>query len=102
MKKRPAPGDFRVQTEFGGSALSEHAPESLVEQGASIAAKIPAPWLYARVDGVDVGGVFTLMELELIEPELFLARDPRAASRLARATLALCQPAQRSALSQRT
>ena len=29
--------------------------------------------LYGRVDGVEINGVFHLMELELIEPYLFLA-----------------------------
>ena len=38
---------------------------------------------YARVDGVVSGGRFMLMELELIEPSLFLAAQPRAAERFA-------------------
>nr|HAD52438.1 glutathione synthetase [Algoriphagus sp.] len=33
---------------------------------------------YARVDGVMVEGKFHLMELELIEPYLFLALTPQA------------------------
>ncbi|MET0570812.1 MAG: hypothetical protein ABWZ79_05265 [Pedobacter agri] len=32
--------------------------------------------LYARVDGTFVNGKFLLMELELIEPFLFLNTDP--------------------------
>jgi hypothetical protein len=35
------------------------------------------------VDGVVSGGRFVLMELELIEPSLFLAAQPRAAERFA-------------------
>ena len=41
--------------------------------------------VYARVDLVRVDGVWTLMELELTEPTLFLDRDPEAPARLARA-----------------
>jgi hypothetical protein len=43
------------------------------------------PTLYARVDGVVIDGIFTLMELELIEPMLFLGQDAEAARKLARA-----------------
>jgi hypothetical protein len=43
--------------------------------------------LYARIDGVDVDGTFVLMELELIEPALFLDLDPAAPARFARAIL---------------
>jgi hypothetical protein len=34
--------------------------------------------LYVRVDGVEVDGVFHLMELEMIEPYLFLVLDEKA------------------------
>ena len=36
-----------------------------------IAAKIEGPWLYARVDVVEMDGRLVLMELELTEPSLF-------------------------------
>lgn len=41
--------------------------------------------LYARVDLVRDEGAWALMELELVEPSLFLTHAPDAASRLARA-----------------
>ena len=41
------------------------------------------PAFYARVDGVMVDGRFRLMELEMIEPALFLAGRPEAAQRFA-------------------
>jgi glutathione synthase/RimK-type ligase-like ATP-grasp enzyme len=85
--KRPKAGDFRVQDDFGGSQVLETPSLSLLQNAAAIAACIPEPWLYARVDGVEIDGVFTLMELELIEPSLFLLLEPRSAERLARATL---------------
>jgi len=85
--KRPKAGDFRVQDDFGGSQVLRTPPPSLLQNAVSIAERIPKPWLYARVDGVELDGVFTLMELELIEPSLFLLLEPRSAERLARATL---------------
>jgi hypothetical protein len=42
---------------------------------------------YARVDGCDVGGRLMLMELELVEPQLFFSMAPDAAHRLATALL---------------
>jgi hypothetical protein len=42
---------------------------------------------YARVDGTEVEGRLMVMELELIEPELFLDYHPQAAARLASAVL---------------
>lgn len=88
LLKRPAAGDFRVQTELGGRAIRQDPPPGLLEQAQAIARRIPEPWLYARLDGVDLGGVFTLMELEMIEPYLFLAADPLAPARMAEALTA--------------
>lgn len=85
--KTPAEGDFRVQAEFGGSVLAATPPRALIEQACRIADGIRAPWLYARVDGIDRGGAFSLMELELIEPQLFLGQEPAAPSRFADAIL---------------
>ena len=41
--------------------------------------------MYARVDGVVQDGRFLLMELEVFEPLMFLARHPEAPRRFARA-----------------
>ncbi len=42
---------------------------------------------YARVDGVVRDGNFLLMELELLEPELFLEFDPQAVDKFAQAVV---------------
>jgi hypothetical protein len=91
--KKPRSDDFRVQEEHGGTAQPAIAPPDLVRQGRRVLDEIEGPWLYARVDGIALDGVFTLLELELIEPVLFLAQDPLAAARFADAleTL-LCRP----------
>jgi hypothetical protein len=57
------------------------APRVLAAAGVERAA-------YARVDGCEIDGVFVLMELELIEPQLYLALEPAAPSRFAEAIAA--------------
>jgi glutathione synthase/RimK-type ligase-like ATP-grasp enzyme len=77
--KRPKAGDFRVQHDFGGTIEALLPPPSLIEQAVTAVAKVNSPLLYARVDGIDVDGKLYLMELELIEPDLFL--NPETAAR---------------------
>ena len=81
--KRAAEGEFRVQTEHGGSVEAIQAPRALIEHASQVLAALPERPLYARVDGVARGSAFLLMELELIEPNLFLGESPGAAERLA-------------------
>lgn len=88
--KRPAAGDFRVQAQFGGREVSVDAPHDARALAAAVLACVPAPPLYARVDMVrDDTGAFRLMELELIEPSLFLGFAPDAGAAFARAVAAL-------------
>lgn len=84
VRKRPKPGDFRVQSEHGGSVDAPPPPGELVEAAAGVLAALrrPAP-TYARVDGVVAGGRFLLMELEVIDPVLFFSAHPPAAARFA-------------------
>jgi glutathione synthase/RimK-type ligase-like ATP-grasp enzyme len=79
----PAPGDFRVQDSFGGTARLAAAPRFLVREAATVLANLPEQPGYARIDGLLSGTDFLLMELELIEPVLFLDADPQAAPRMA-------------------
>lgn len=93
--KRPDPGDFRVQSEYGGTAEAAVPPRSLLRQAdaaaATISRLVPGPLLYARIDGVVSAGThapegtFMLMEAELIEPALFFAFDGAAADRFGHA-----------------
>jgi hypothetical protein len=85
--KRPALGDFRVQEELGGSVVAAGPAPSLVRDAERFASHVPGPWAYARIDGVVADGKLTLMEIELIEPQLFLSRHPMAAVRMADAVL---------------
>ena len=88
--KKPQVGDFRVQEEFGGQAESVAPAATLIEQAQHIVALIPERLLFARVDAVEVDGRLWLMELELIEPALFLNRDALAPRRFAESIASLC------------
>ena len=70
--KLPAAGDFRVQWEFGGSATSAEPSLCVLEAANRIIAMLAETPRYARVDGIIHDGEFVLMEIELIEPVLFL------------------------------
>ncbi len=74
--KRAKTGDFRVQDNFGGTVETpaEIAPALIIE-ARKILENIKEDLLYARVDGIEIDGEFCLMELELIEPALFLKND---------------------------
>jgi glutathione synthase/RimK-type ligase-like ATP-grasp enzyme len=85
VRKRPGSGDFRVQHEFGGTVEAVEAGAELVAEAATIVARAPGSCVYARVDGCVVEGRLLLMELELIEPALFLGLGEGSAERLAAA-----------------
>ncbi len=71
--KRPAAGDFRVQDYLGGTEAAAIPPDDAVTLAEAALNAAPAKCLYARVDMLrDANGVMRLMELELIEPSLFL------------------------------
>jgi hypothetical protein len=91
--KRPAPGEFRVQSDHGGTVeavVPSPALRAFAERALTAAAR---PWLYARVDVVETASGPLLMELELLEPELFFLHAPAAAERLAHELVRLAQPA---------
>src|SRR2546422_2977778 len=89
--KRPAGADFRVQWEYGGSAVAKKPPRSVREDAERALAVVPPETLYARVDGVEREGRLVVMELELIEPHLFLGWEPSAPDRLAQALLRIAR-----------
>ena len=85
--KRPKAGDYRVQTDFGGSLQAAEPDAALIESARQALEPLAAlghpDHAYVRVDGVVVDGRFLLMELEMIEPALFLTGRPEAAERFA-------------------
>jgi hypothetical protein len=82
--KSPRPGDFRVQPDFGGTVTRGDPGASLISKAKQAMDAVPFPWHYARVDGVETDEGFLLMELELIEPALYFAQRPGAATDVAR------------------
>jgi len=86
--KMPAAGDYRVQTEFGGRAERRKLDAELVAFGGEVLAALDVVPAYARVDVVRHRGEPCLMELEVIEPQLFLAEDDPGLERLIDAVVA--------------
>lgn len=86
--KRAKAGDFRVQSDHGGTVHAIDAPAAMQAQALQILQAVKRMPCYARVDGVVCDGQFMLMELELLEPELFLELDPQAPQRFAQAIVA--------------
>lgn len=75
--KTPQSGDFRVQSQFGGTDQAVTPEPAALACAQAALACAPEPVAYARVDMVrDATGGFAIMELELIEPYLWLDLAP--------------------------
>jgi glutathione synthase/RimK-type ligase-like ATP-grasp enzyme len=88
VSKRPRPGDFRVQPEFEG-IIRSHAPAPDEREAADrVLAAVDETLLYARVDLVrGQNGKPQLIELELIEPDLYLVHAADRGAAFARAVM---------------
>ncbi|MBK7407017.1 MAG: hypothetical protein IPJ40_02440 [Saprospirales bacterium] len=88
--KRAKPGDFRVQDDFGGAVYAYNPTKEEIDFAElAFAVCDPSP-LYGRVDLVaDNEGRLAVVELELIEPELWFRYYPPSADVLADSLLAL-------------
>jgi glutathione synthase/RimK-type ligase-like ATP-grasp enzyme len=85
--KLPARGDFRIQKQFGGSTEAITPTEAEKRFAEGVLEQVEDPWLYARVDilSTTTPQTICLMELELVEPSLYLPYAPASAHRLASA-----------------
>jgi len=88
LRRVPAPGEFRINAQYGGRMEAAALAPALVREMAAVLALLPAPSLYARVDGVARGGRLVVMEMEVNEPALGLELVDGAADRFAEAVLA--------------
>jgi glutathione synthase/RimK-type ligase-like ATP-grasp enzyme len=90
VRKRPAAGDFRVQSIWGGTVARDEPTVAERELAEAAIEEFKEAPLYARIDLVE-GPTRDpcLIELELIEPNLYLAEHPPAAGALADAALRL-------------
>ena len=81
--KRPKQGDFRVQEEHGSRITLVDPEPALVEAGNAAITAVGQKLVYARADLVRSDDAFRVMELELVEPSLYLRIDPTAPDRFA-------------------
>lgn len=81
--KRAAPNEFRIHVEYGGTVEPFTPTKELLEQAQRIVDGLEYPHVYARVDGIVRDRTLVLMELELIEPELFFEHREGAADAFA-------------------
>lgn len=87
--KRPKAGDYRVQPHLGGTEVPCDPPEGAIDLARTALAAAPAEAAYARVDMVrDDDGALAIIELELIEPALWLQHSPDDGAAFASAILA--------------
>ena len=93
LRKWPAPGDYRVQHEWGGRAERAEPGRGLTELAVRVCAVLPAAPLYARVDIVSLGGRWHVMEVEATEPALWLDLAPDTTGLLADAVRTRASPA---------
>ena len=89
IKKLPKAGDFRVQRQYGGQYAPFRPSLAHLEAAEAVLAQFPEPLLYARVDGVFMQGNFHLMEIELIEPDLYFEFGEQFARNFTQAAITL-------------
>lgn len=89
VRKLPSKGEFRIHAAWGGTTEPAVATESEVALARRTLALLPTETLHARVDvltGND--GAPVVIEVEVLEPYLFLADAPGSADRFAAAIAA--------------
>lgn len=95
LLKTAKPGDYRIQSLYGGAEESYVPTDAEKDVAQAVLATLDSPPLYARVDllrGLD--GQLALIELEMIEPYLYLPHAEvidgvnQGAMRLGRAIMA--------------
>ncbi len=75
--KRPIAGEFRCQSQFGGRHVMTDPPAAARALGDAALAASGLDIAYARIDLIgDGAGGYVLMEIELIEPYLYLDQAP--------------------------
>ena len=90
VQKIPVPGDYRVQDDFGAKDKPWTPPPEVLDIAERAIAVAPGAWTYARVDLLrDPDHGWCVIELEMLEPSLFLRHAPlKQIDRLAKVLLA--------------
>jgi glutathione synthase/RimK-type ligase-like ATP-grasp enzyme len=85
-RRIPEQGDFRSQEEHGAEVRKITASSEQIDAAERLLALVQPQPTYVRIDMVrDDDGSYLLMELELIEPSLYLRTDEESSRRFARA-----------------
>jgi glutathione synthase/RimK-type ligase-like ATP-grasp enzyme len=87
LRRRPAPGEFRINSQYGGVMEPASLSAGVIDEMAGVLSLLPRSSLYARVDGLVRDRRFVLMEVEVNEPGLGLDLAPGSADRFAEALL---------------
>jgi hypothetical protein len=86
--KRPAPGEFRINSRYKPLPVAAiDPPAQLAADAEAVIRAVGQPTLYARIDGVVRAGRLICTEVELTDPSLFMDSAPATAERFARATI---------------
>jgi glutathione synthase/RimK-type ligase-like ATP-grasp enzyme len=89
VQKKPVDGDFRVQKQYGGIYESFSPSQSLMTVAQKIINSVEGNLLFARVDGIMLNETFHLMELEMIEPDLYMHFEPKSYANFVEASIKL-------------
>ncbi|MDF2974288.1 MAG: glutathione synthetase [Microvirga sp.] len=81
------PGEWRANPQYGITYERVAVSREVIDAAQSYVDFLPQTPLYARVDGLVRSSGFTLMELELIDPYLYLEFAPGSADVMARSVL---------------
>ena len=81
--KEAKAGDFRVQWTHGGRHERRTPSADLIRQADAVFRILPPRCLFSRIDGVEIDGRLTILEVERIEPYLYLAESDGAPARFA-------------------
>jgi glutathione synthase/RimK-type ligase-like ATP-grasp enzyme len=88
LRRLPAPGEFRINWQYGGRMEAAELDPGIVAQMRDVLALLPERPLYARIDGVADGHRLVVMEVEVNEPGLGMELVPGSGERFAEALLA--------------
>jgi len=96
VRRIPAQAEWRANRQFGVKVEAAAVSDDVVADAKQFLTCVPGHPLYARVDGIVRPDGFVLMELELIDPYLYLEFAPRrAADTLARLLAGLVNDSRR-------
>jgi glutathione synthase/RimK-type ligase-like ATP-grasp enzyme len=88
VMKMPADGSFLTQAHFGGDAEPIKPKDEVLNVALHAMEQVEYPWAFARVDVLPIQGIGpAVVEIELLEPDLFLRFSQEATNRLAQAIL---------------